>query len=76
MQRGSDPGVESAANAFVEKWSRVELTERALTARPKEVLGAVRWLRRRGCRIRAPGTRHHRHCNDARPVRRGDRRLR
>jgi EAL domain-containing protein (putative c-di-GMP-specific phosphodiesterase class I) len=29
----------------------VELTERALTARPKEVLGAVRWLRRRGCRI-------------------------
>jgi EAL domain-containing protein (putative c-di-GMP-specific phosphodiesterase class I) len=29
----------------------VELTERALTARPKEVLAAVRWLRERGCRI-------------------------
>jgi len=29
----------------------VELTERALTDRPREVLGAVRWLRERGCRI-------------------------
>lgn len=29
----------------------VELTERALTARPSEVLGAVRWLRERNCRI-------------------------
>jgi EAL domain-containing protein (putative c-di-GMP-specific phosphodiesterase class I) len=29
----------------------VELTERALTARPREVLAAVRWLRERGCRI-------------------------
>jgi EAL domain-containing protein (putative c-di-GMP-specific phosphodiesterase class I) len=29
----------------------VELTERALTARPSEVLAAVRWLRERGCRI-------------------------
>jgi len=29
----------------------VELTERALTSRPREVLAAVRWLRRRGCRI-------------------------
>jgi EAL domain-containing protein (putative c-di-GMP-specific phosphodiesterase class I) len=29
----------------------VELTERALTARPREVLAAVRWLRARGCRI-------------------------
>ena len=29
----------------------VELTERALTARPREVLAAVRWLRERDCRI-------------------------
>jgi EAL domain-containing protein (putative c-di-GMP-specific phosphodiesterase class I) len=29
----------------------VELTERALAARPAEVLAAVRWLRERGCRI-------------------------
>lgn len=29
----------------------VELTERALTARPSEVLAAVRWLRERNCRI-------------------------
>ena len=29
----------------------VELTERALTARPREVLAAVRWLRERNCRI-------------------------
>jgi EAL domain-containing protein (putative c-di-GMP-specific phosphodiesterase class I) len=29
----------------------VELTERALAARPSEILEAVRWLRRRGCRI-------------------------
>jgi EAL domain-containing protein (putative c-di-GMP-specific phosphodiesterase class I) len=29
----------------------VELTERALASRPREVLGAVRWLRERGCRI-------------------------
>jgi EAL domain-containing protein (putative c-di-GMP-specific phosphodiesterase class I) len=29
----------------------VELTERALTARPSEVLAAVQWLRERGCRI-------------------------
>src|SRR6202012_4802039 len=29
----------------------VELTERALTSRPSEVLAAVRWLRERGCRI-------------------------
>jgi EAL domain-containing protein (putative c-di-GMP-specific phosphodiesterase class I) len=29
----------------------VELTERALTSRPREVLAAVRWLRERGCRI-------------------------
>jgi EAL domain-containing protein (putative c-di-GMP-specific phosphodiesterase class I) len=29
----------------------VELTERALAARPSEVLAAVRWLRERGCRI-------------------------
>jgi EAL domain-containing protein (putative c-di-GMP-specific phosphodiesterase class I) len=29
----------------------VELTERALSARPSEVLAAVRWLRERGCRI-------------------------
>jgi EAL domain-containing protein (putative c-di-GMP-specific phosphodiesterase class I) len=29
----------------------VELTERALTSRPREVLAAVRWLRGRGCRI-------------------------
>ncbi len=29
----------------------VELTERALTARPREVLAAVRWLRERECRI-------------------------
>jgi EAL domain-containing protein (putative c-di-GMP-specific phosphodiesterase class I) len=29
----------------------VELTERALTSRPSEVLSAVRWLRERGCRI-------------------------
>ncbi len=29
----------------------VELTERALTARPSEVLLAVRWLRERNCRI-------------------------
>ncbi len=28
-----------------------ELTERALAARPREVLAAVRWLRERGCRI-------------------------
>ena len=29
----------------------VELTERALSTRPAEVLAAVRWLRERGCRI-------------------------
>jgi EAL domain-containing protein (putative c-di-GMP-specific phosphodiesterase class I) len=29
----------------------VELTERALAARPSEVIAAVRWLRERGCRI-------------------------
>src|SRR5215210_5126805 len=29
MQRGSDPGADLAANAFVEKWSRAKLTERA-----------------------------------------------
>jgi EAL domain-containing protein (putative c-di-GMP-specific phosphodiesterase class I) len=29
----------------------VELTERALASRPREVLAAVRWLRQRGCRI-------------------------
>jgi EAL domain-containing protein (putative c-di-GMP-specific phosphodiesterase class I) len=29
----------------------VELTERALAARPREVLAAVRWLRERNCRI-------------------------
>ena len=29
----------------------VEMTERALTTRPSEVLGAVRWLRERNCRI-------------------------
>jgi EAL domain-containing protein (putative c-di-GMP-specific phosphodiesterase class I) len=29
----------------------VELTERALTSRPSEVLAAVQWLRERGCRI-------------------------
>lgn len=29
----------------------VELTERALAQRPREVLAAVRWLRERGCRI-------------------------
>ncbi len=29
----------------------VELTERALTSRPREVLAAVAWLRERGCRI-------------------------
>jgi EAL domain-containing protein (putative c-di-GMP-specific phosphodiesterase class I) len=29
----------------------VELTERALAARPSEVLAAVRWLRERNCRI-------------------------
>lgn len=29
----------------------VELTERALAARPREILAAVRWLRERNCRI-------------------------
>jgi EAL domain-containing protein (putative c-di-GMP-specific phosphodiesterase class I) len=29
----------------------IELTERALASRPREVLAAVRWLRERGCRI-------------------------
>jgi EAL domain-containing protein (putative c-di-GMP-specific phosphodiesterase class I) len=29
----------------------VELTERALASRPREVLAAVRWLRQRNCRI-------------------------